>query len=460
MYNGIKFTENSDIEKITETSLRILSDCGVSMEHEKLAKLICEYNPREIHYSGGRIYINSGFARDYFMSFKGSSPLPNHPRVSAAASIYNGPYLDPYDGAFKEWNEERLLGYIKLAKRLPHIESISMLGCPLSGISPRQIPLMEKLCSFKYGMSGASSIWDTSLCPAIYEIWEIYADERGLSIADVFCGTVYLVSPLKIGYIESEQILWFRERGLRVGVGNLPSIGLSAPVTLAGGIALNIAEQLFLSVMMAALYGDKYFCLVCGISVLDMRTCAFQYGRPERLLMSNAMSDIACYYNMPFWGCTGLSDAKVPSYEVGVQKISATVADMMKGRNGCIAAGLLSIDEVFSPVQMVLDDEASGYLTRICRGFGVGESDLAFESIAECVKDDSLFIEHSHTAENAGRCIWEPSIFSREMFNRWRGDTDYDRARETAISIMEGAALESMISDECERRILSIINKL
>ena len=188
-----------------------------------------------------------------------------------------------------------------------------------------------------------------------------------------------------------------------------------------------------------------------------MRTCAFQYGRPERMLMSSAISDIAGYYDMPFWGCGGLSDAKVPSYEAGAQKISAAAVNMMKGRHAHIAAGLLSIDEVFSPVQMVLDDEAVSYLNRICQGFGTGDYDLAFELIKECVGDAALFIEQPHTAENARDCIWEPSVFSRETFGKWRGDTDFDRARQKAISIIEGPDLESVISEKCENHILKII---
>jgi len=139
MYNGIKFTENSDIERITETSFKILNECGVSVEHEKLAELICGYNPENIRLSGKRIYINTGFARDYFISFennkKGGSILAQ-PGISAAAEIYYGNYLDPYDGGFKEWNEERFLNYIKLAKNLPDIGSALMLGCPFSDTAP------------------------------------------------------------------------------------------------------------------------------------------------------------------------------------------------------------------------------------------------------------------------------------------------------------------------------------
>ncbi|MCL2813708.1 MAG: hypothetical protein FWD23_03825 [Oscillospiraceae bacterium] len=48
MYDGVKFTQASDIENIVAASFRILNDCGVSAAHEKLASLVCEYNPQKI----------------------------------------------------------------------------------------------------------------------------------------------------------------------------------------------------------------------------------------------------------------------------------------------------------------------------------------------------------------------------------------------------------------------------
>ena len=144
-----------------------------------------------------------------------------------------------------------------------------------------------------------------------------------------------------------------------------------------------------------------------------------------------------------------------------MQKISAALSSLMKGQSCYIAAGLLSVDEIYSPVQMVLDNEAVSYLRRIYQGFEISESELALEAVTECIKEDSVFLGQLHTAENARNCLWEPSVFSRETFSGWRNlkDTDYNRAREKAIAIMEGPELDSMISERCEKHILKIIDK-
>ena len=64
----------------------------------------------------------------------------------------------------------------------------------------------------------------------------------GLPLAEVFNGTVYLVPPLRLGYQEAEQVVWFADRGLRVNIGGgMAPGGATAPITLAGMVTLTIA---------------------------------------------------------------------------------------------------------------------------------------------------------------------------------------------------------------------------
>lgn len=269
-----------------------------------------------------------------------------------------------------------------------------------------------------------------------------------------------MISPLKLGGVEAEQMLWFRERGLRVGLGTLASAGLTAPITPAGAIALHISERVFINLVNLVLYGIDDFSLGCALSMADMRTAAFQYGRPEQVLMNSAMSDIADFYGMCFQDHGGLTDAKLPSFEAGLQKTATALSSVMKGRNGYFAAGLLSIDEVFSPVQMVLDNEAAGYLQRICRGFGCTDDDIGVQAVLDCTKEGLLFMMHEHTAEHMREAAWNPTVFSREMLGQYHdnGGIDAERAREIALSIMAGPELERRISEDCDNAIRHLIN--
>ena len=59
-----------------------------------------------------------------------------------------------------------------------------------------------------------------------------------------------------------------------------------------------------------------------------------------------------------------------------MQKLLTALPCMLAG-SGNIQPGLLSIDEVFSPIQMILDDELVGALRHVIRGFEINDNTLA-----------------------------------------------------------------------------------
>lgn len=459
MYNGIRFTKPGEVEMIVETAFRILEEIGVCIENDELTALIREKFSGNAFWKNGRLCFPSALSREIFSSGKGKQP-PEMPTAVCRGEVYEGYYLDPMDNQYKEWDENRLLSYVSLAKQLPHVDGIHMLGCPLNQTDLSLKPLYEKLYCFQYGIGCGGAIWDTELCGPLLEIFSIYAAEKEKTVQEVFSGCVYLLTPLKLGHVEAEQLMWFYHRGIRVGVGILASLGLSVPVTIAGGLAEHIAEQLFIGIINKALFDENTFALESMLSCVDMRNGSFQYGRPEQVLMNNALSDIAELYGMRFAAHGGLTDAKVPGYEAAVQKIGTALSNLSKGRPGYLAGGLLSVDEVCSPVQLVLDHEATGYLKRICSGFEIDQESLALEAVRDCVENDLMFIASEHTLSFWRDSIWMPELFSYQMFHDWsqHGKTAVDLAREKAIALSQ-KPLEKEISEDCENRIHRVIRE-
>jgi len=462
MYNGFRFTGENEIEQITDTSFRILEQIGVQVAYPPLVEKMIQKEPHRLEQKNGRICVARSLAKENFFLPQTNEKM-NKPRVEACAEIYEGKYLDPKDGIYKNWNEQRLIDYIKLSKELPHVGQASMLGCPIPEYDLNKQPLYEKYYTAKYGLSGKMggySVWNTSLCEPLYEMWSVLSKEYEKPIEEIFNGGVYMISPLQLGYTEGEHLIWFWERGLKMFVGCLCSTGMTAPVTPAGAIAMQLAELIFASILTEILYGEPSRHIWSSLSVADMRTMSFRYGRPEQVLMNNAMSDIADYYGMKYWGHGGLSDAKAPSFEAGVQKTAAALSHLMKGKNAYICAGLLSVDEVFSPTQMVLDNELTGYLKRIGTGFEVTEETLGLEALEECIEEAVPMLGTEHTVENMGQ-IWQPELFSRDMLSGWLkedGSKDEQRARERALEIIEVTPEpESCISEACENALLQII---
>jgi trimethylamine--corrinoid protein Co-methyltransferase len=336
-----------------------------------------------------------------------------------------------------------------------------MLGCRLP--VPAQLePLYERYYCLKYGADDSGSIHLNALCPYLLEYYQVLAEAREQPMAQVFRGTVYLVPPLKLGREEAAQVAYFWERGLQVRIGDMHAMGATAPVTLAGAVALNLAEQFALGILEWALFGKKRLHLGGSISVLDMRTTIYPYGRPEMALANLMIAQLARHYRAYFSGHAGLSDAKLPSVEAGAQKALTAIPTLMACGSLWMDAGLLSIDEVCSPVQLILDDEFLGCLSRFAHEFEISDETIGLETILEA-GPGGHYLDKLHTVRYLREEHWQPGIWSRQMLRPWLEtdrSLDVDRAREKVLALGQVAAESfSCMSPKLEREVLSIIDR-
>jgi trimethylamine--corrinoid protein Co-methyltransferase len=242
------------------------------------------------------------------------------------------------------------------------------------------------------------------------------------------------------------------------------TMGASAPATLAGAVTLNLAEQLALRMLDSALWGEKRLHLGASIAMMDMRTTIRPFGRPEMPIANLMSAQLARHYGASFSGHAGLTDAKRPSAEAGAQKALSALCSLLAGGSVWIDAGLLSIDELFSPVQMVLDNELLSVLGHFARSFEVSEETIGLETILEA-GPGGHFLDKMHTARHFRAEQWRPRIWSRRMLRPWiegGSRSDVDRAREVALQVqseVEQSGFEPQISERLERDIRQIIER-
>jgi trimethylamine--corrinoid protein Co-methyltransferase len=459
--DGIKVLEEDEIKSILEAAFKILEKTGVVVENDEILEKLGEYGG-QVNLEEQKVRFSRIFIENFMNGLQKKEWKTKPIKISAGAEIYEGYYLDPADDCFKEWTQERFFDYLKVAKNLKNINSVYMLGCPLKRIELLLQPLYEKLYCWKYGIGGGEGIWDTKLCSKIYEMWQVYAGETGKDVKEVYNGKVYLIPPLRFGKEEARQFMYFHKKGLYTEVGTMGSLGGTVPVTLAGGLALQLAEGLFLSILRSVFGGSRRFEVFNVLTALDMSTGASQFGRPERNMLNVAGAQIAKYVGADFFGHCGLSDAKLPGNEAAFQKISSVVFNALACGRANLVAGLLGVDEVFSPVQMILEDEMIDALNWTFKGFEVNEQTLALEVIGEQGPGGS-FLGTDHTLENFRQSLWQPGLSSKEMFKLWKDKgmkTEIIKAKEKFLDILQsGKELEPQISERAERELLKIISK-
>lgn len=441
--------------------LRIADEVGLQVENDGLLERMAAIGGR-VHRADRRVTFSPAAVEAFISESERADYGARRPRLRCAVDIYYGHYLDPRSDKFLPMTVARARDYLRVARGLPRVDSMGMLGCPLEDIPPAAEPLYERYWSWRLGIDPGGSIHRIELCPFILEMCQVHAAHTGRPEAEVFKGGVYLVPPLKLGYQEAEHVAWFLERGLRVGVGgSMATGGATAPVTLAGMVTLTIAECLLVGMLNRALYGDRSWRVWMSATALDPRTMFRPYGRPDMALANLAAAQMARRYGVWGSGHTGLSDAPYPSPEAAAQKVISTLPALMALGAGAIQAGLLAVDEVFSPVQMVLDHELTRALDQFTREYEFSDESIAADVIAT-VGPGGNFMAEPHTVAWLRRELWQPELWERRGFSAWlSGDrrTDVDRARERVLDILDSEPPADAICPDEARELERIIER-
>ncbi len=450
--------KQDEIERIHHSALRILEEMGMEICHPALLGRLAEIG-LPVDREAQRVRFPSSWVESWIAEAEKCDWENLVPNITASAGIYYSQYQDPATRTLVPWTEQRLAQYIALARRLPNVGSATLLGSRFEDLPGREA-LYERYYAWKWGASEGGSILQDELCPALLELYQAAASHRSQPVQDLFHATVYLVPALKLGRHEAYQVAYFWERDLRVGIGSsMLTMGANAPVTLAGSVTLNLAEQLALRILDWALWGDRRLSIYSSIAPLDMRTLIRPFGRPEMAIANLMTAQIARYYGANYSGHGGLTDAKLPSAEAGYQKALSAVSLLMAGGSLWMDAGLLAIDEVASPVQMVIDNEFLDSLKWFTREFDVEDEAIGLETILAAGPGGSYAAE-MHTASHFRKELWQPALWAREMLGVWMAKgskLDADKAAEFAMSV---EPMQPQISEEFDRDILDIILKV
>jgi len=483
-YITIQALTDGEIDKIHGAMVSILSRTGLLVEHPDIREAYAQYGARVDH-DAQRVWIPEK-AIDRFLSetepvdYSSTKPVVSarsdvslswqecfqplcpggRPSMSTRSGISFGSYLEPDTSRIVPFTEETLAGYIKLARLLDSGIIVRLETLPVGEARPTQ-PLEARLFAWKHGAIESGGIQMTELRPYLLEMYEIRADSLGLPLANVFCGSVYIISPLRIPRDVGEQIMFFHRHGLRVRIGNMFTVGGSGPVTLAGCLALNLAERIAIGILDRVLYGLKRWVIFGEVVPLDMATMQMASGRPELLLFNLAVIQLARHYKVAAHPFGGYCTATFPSVEAGMQKVMTALPCILAG--GCnIDAGRLGMDAVHSPLQMILDSELICALRRVLRGFEVNEDTLAVDLINE-IGPGGSFLAAEHTVRHMRSELWQPRVWSREG---WRSQqrsggqkTDVERALDIWHDLMAKPDFDPFMSEDTERRLQAVVDR-
>jgi trimethylamine--corrinoid protein Co-methyltransferase len=283
----------------------------------------------------------------------------------------------------------------------------------------------------------------------IYEIASLVAGgEEELKKKPFLLNYSEAISPLLFPENVMEKLIFCAERKIPICLPSGCNAGGGAPVTLAGALALGIAENLVGLVVHQLTAKGSPFLFAPNVSVLDMQTAVVSYGCPEWSLTQAALADMRDeIYGLPIWAYAGASDSKVMDAQAGAEAMFSIITAMQSRCNVIHDVGYLEFGTTSSLEMLTMANELVAMSRFFSNGIPVDEETLALEAINRVAleKQASMFLTDDHAFKHFKKAQFLPKLldrFQHELWNEGGALNLYDRCNAEAKRILSEHLVE------------------
>lgn len=233
-------------------------------------------------------------------------------------------------------------------------------------------------------------------------------------------GIVNSNSPLVWDFRMSDALIAWAEANQAIVVTPFLLAGATAPVSVSGGIAQQVAEALS-GVALAQIVRPGVPCLYGSFfTVTDMRTGAPAFGTPESVFGVLAGAQMARRYGLPYRGGGALASSNAVDAQAAAESQMMLWATMLAGTDVVLhAAGWLEGGLTASYEKFALDVELLGQFRGQMAGIGFSEEELAFDALAQ-VGPGGLFLSSPHTRAHFKEWLTMSPLFHTVDFTTWQ----------------------------------------
>lgn len=326
--------------------------------------------------------------------------------------------LDPDTGEHRRFTQSDLIDGYRLCDALPNIHFTMSIGIP-ADVDPSQA----------YDVQMALMLEHTTK-PIVFVTDDRASCQRAIDMAAAVAGGHEALveaqhillysepsSPLQQSETAVDKLLLMAEYQLPVVHSPGPLMGGTAPITMASGLAMSLAEILSGLVLHQLRQSGAPFVFGAGLHHMDMGAAQICYASPEFQLTKAAIAELGRWYGIPTWGYAGCSDAKVMDEQAALEALLSVMMAKFSGANLIHDVGYMESGLTGSYEMIVLTDELIAMTDHIMKGIEVS--------------DDTLMLDELHTAGPGGhfldtkqtlnrfRDFWFPCLLDRSIREQW-----------------------------------------
>ena len=231
------------------------------------------------------------------------------------------------------------------------------------------------------------------------------------------------VSPLKHDFPMLDGAMRLARRGQPVVVTPFTLAGAMAPVTMAGAVALSIAEALAAIVLLQYINPGCPVAIGTFTSNVDMKSGAPAFGTPEYMRATQMTGQLVRFYGLPLRS-SGVCAANIPDGQAMWETSNSLWAAVQSGTNMVYhAAGWLEGGLIASPEKFVMDCEVLQMIQRYFEEatFASTDDDIALDAIRE-VGPQGHYFGCQHTQERYQTAFYSPFVSDWRNYEAWNLD--------------------------------------
>jgi trimethylamine:corrinoid methyltransferase-like protein len=430
-----KVLNDSAVEQIDASSLRILEQVGLKIEHDKVRELLLAGGARPGR-DNETICLPSEMVRDCLEPAPGGIILcgldgsasrvgPGRESVYWTAAAMN---LVSPEGR-KEFDRAELARLARLVDSLEYLDGI--VGVSISDVPPefRDVAGYRTMAA-NTGKHVRVLTFSPDGVRAILEMAQVLLDGKEFAEHPIFSMGFTAHGPLRWTNLALDVYYQSAGHGIPVTVNGEPMAGGTSPVTLAGAVTVGNAEILGGIVINQLLEPGRPCIHNLGFAhVMDMRSGVAVTGSSENCLLAAAGAELANYYGLPSasWMST---DSMIADAQSASEKTMAALTHSAAGVGVVWGAGTLESELSISFAQTVIDNDIIGGVKRFLRGIEVNEETIAEKLIGQ-VGPCGDYLATEHTMQHFHNEAYEPAISCRVARERWE--------EKGALSLQEAA---------------------
>jgi trimethylamine--corrinoid protein Co-methyltransferase len=466
----LKLLSKDELGKIHHASLKILENTGMLIDHDKACDMLQEAGARvdrkkKIVRFPPELVEKSLKSIPKKLNHAGRNP-ENDAIIEDGDGFYSRTaggatnYVDLKTGEYRRAKISDLKEFATLADALPNVNGCGTMHVGDVPLLTADIHCMQVLLERQRKNIVHNAFTAKNLKYMIEMMLAVRGSREKLKERPLVHTIIAVLSPLFIPEDDVDQLLLAGKFGIPTTITPVPTVGATAPITLAGTLAQGNAELLgamTLSQVAHPGHPIPYYWAAC---VTEMKTGESLFGAPENAMLCAAIGQLGReVYDLPCVGTGLLSDGGICE-QTFFQKASNGLMQSLAGGNLVLGSGLIDTVMAASPVQLVIDDEIMGILHRILRGIEINDDTLALDVI-DRVGPRSEFLTDEHTLRHlrAGE-LFNPEVFDRNSRNNWISEGAKgieQRAREKALAIIEKHEVEPL-SEHVLKELVSIVS--